>query len=276
MRISLFSKVVKDRSISEAIHIAADAGYDAIELIGAPHLSPDIPDIALRDLARQASDEGIGVCNLATYLRVSGHASRREAEATRETFRRWLEVAAIFSCPRIRAWPSGMPPADVPPDIWDHDVAQFRDLALDAQPQGVTVICEIHGGSLFESVDSTLRHVEAVGQPNVGITYDPGNLTTMRSPWGPDAFDRAADRVHIVHVRDQSWGADGRHRFELFGEGDLDYGPLFRHLHQRGYEDYLSAECHREPDAQWPSDAIARREDEAIRRLWLKSAASKQ
>ena len=273
MPLSLFSKVLKDRSISEAIRIAADAGYDAIELIGSPHLSPDIPDRALRDLAQQAKDDGVEVCNLATYLRVSGHASRREADATCDTFRRWLEVAAIFGCPRVRIWPTGMPAADVPPDVWDNDVTQYRDLALDAQPQGVTVICEIHGGCLFESLDSTLHHVQAVGQPNVGITYDPGNLP-VGHVWGPDAFDRVADRVHIIHVRDQSRGTDGSRRFELFGEGELDYGPLFAHLHQRGYDGYLSAECHREPDASWSSDAIARREHDAIRRLWQETGGA--
>src|SRR5947209_4294057 len=96
-KLGLSSKVVQDRPLSEALHIAAECGYTGLELFGVPnHLPAEIGLERARDARRECDDLGLSVITICSYVGGFAEAGDREAAAQVEAFRHYLDVANIF------------------------------------------------------------------------------------------------------------------------------------------------------------------------------------
>lgn len=68
------------------------------------------------------------------------------------------------------------------PAVWGKAVARIRELGRHAETLGIEVSLEMYEDSYLGTADGSVRFVEDVGLPNVGINADIGNLIRLHRP----------------------------------------------------------------------------------------------
>lgn len=281
MKVTLFSKLVLDHPLEEAMRLAAEAGYDGIELVGArPHLTADIEPGRLQAVKRLSTDLGLPIVNIPAYVGRYVEVDEEEARKRLEQFKQYIHMADTLGCRYVRHLPSNIAPERATDRDWEMEMAWCRQAAAYAARYGVSLILEMHGGSLIATADSTGKYLEMAGVSNLAVTYDVGNIYLAGAPYGPEELKKVERYVRIIHVRDHGpWGAAGRPASTFMGEGVIDYGPILRRLLEIGFDGYLSAECelfarataaqigYKVPTTDLSSAEIIKREGRAIRAL---------
>ncbi len=268
LRIAICSKILQEHEISEAVGIAAEIGYEGMEVFGVEgHLPPDVSDQTVADLAGQFRNVGMECVTLCTCVGQFSQKSDDECLEEVEAFRRYLEIAEELECDMIRVQPGGPPkPSAAREDHWAraaHYLQVCCDLALS---RDIGVVMENNFG-LCATVDSTLEMIARVDRPNLGINYDPGNLYRLDRYYGVEALARFGDLVWNVQVKDCYRDETTDDYQLLLGEGEVDYATIFAWLIETDYDGCVSAESQKEPTDELSAAAIARHEYDAIRAL---------
>jgi len=268
LRLAICSKILQDYEMAEAVRLAADIGYEGLEIFGVPkHLPDQVSDMKVGALARQLRDLGMEAVTLCTYVGMFSQKSDNECLQEVEKFRRYLDIAQDLECDMIRVQPGGpSKPLEAREDHWAR-AAHYDQVCCDlALAYDIGVVMENNFG-LSATVDSTLEMIARVDRPNLGINYDPGNLYRMADYHGVEALARFGDLVWNVQVKD-CYKDDQLDDYQrLLGEGEVDYQAIVRWLSDNDYDGFLSAECHREPDEKMSAVDIARHEFKAIKQL---------
>lgn len=272
MRLIVFSKIMKDLPMIEAIRASAEIGYEGIELHDC-HLPPDLLNAVKADeLSKASNDLGIELVNLATF--VGGFSELSSADCDREftKFMKYLNIARRLGIPYIRLNPGRPEPEKATVEQWQRSSSWINKAADLAHAHGISIVLEMHEGSLIATVESTLKFLNMVDRDNVVVNYDVGNIFHVPADYGVGALRAIEDRVKFIHVRDERGrGSDGQWVYTLLGDGVLDYRPIFKRLKEIDFQGYLSAECHAEPTPGMSSIMIAAHEYPAIKSLWEKS-----
>lgn len=274
MKVALFTKVLAapERDCHDVCEAAADLGYDAVEFMGRDHVGPDTTEAEARDLRATLDDCGLDVAALGTYT--GGYVGVSDGQRRRELadLEALLDVAGVLGTDLLRHAPGGPSPHEA--DDADFEVA--AEWLRRAADRDCRLAVEIHPNSLAETIDSTLRLLDAVDRENVGAIHDAGNMFIAGEPFGPASVERLGDRLFHVHVKDEARveRADLPGAFEMetvagtgvfqhrrLGEGDVDHAPLFEALAATGYDGYLTDECHAPAD---DDAAVAAREREVL------------
>lgn len=268
MKFIIFSKVLKDLPMIEALKISAKIGYEGIELHDC-HFPANIDPKVVDDLSKVAREQEIELSNLATF--VGGFSKLKDADCRYEfqKFERYLNFAHLLGIHYIRLNPGGPDPESATENEWQKASLWLCKAADLASPHNISIVLEMHEGSLIATVESTMKLLDMINRDNVVINYDVGNIFHVPADYGVDALRMIEGRVRFVHVRDEKGkGKDGQWIYTLFGDGIIDYRPIFRRLKEINFRGYLSAECHFEPTLQISSGMIANYEFKAIRDLW--------
>jgi len=268
MRLAICSKILQDYALPEAVDLAADIGYEGLEIFGLPnHLPAEVSDETVTALAKQLAGLGMESVTLCTYVGMFAQKSDDECLQEVEKFQRYLDIAEALDCDMIRVQPGGPPkPSQAREDHWAR-AAYYEQVCCDlALSYDIGVVMENNFG-LSATVDSTLEMIARVDRPNFGINYDPGNLYRMAEYHGPEALARFGDLVWNVQAKDCYKDDQVDDYQRLLGEGEVDYELIVAWLDGADYDGYLSAECHREPDDQMSAEDIARHEFRALRKL---------
>lgn len=290
MKTALFTKVFGDRSLNDAVKLAADVGYDAVELMcREPHLDAEIDLQQARDLRARLDALGLDVACLATY---TGNYLGDDESGRRRTLReleRFLELSEVIGCPRVRHGP-GQPPAYKADDEDYAESARWMRRAAElAAEYDAELLVEIHSNTLVESAVDAREFTSLVGRENIGVIHDAGNMYISDVDYGAASVATLDRTLEDVHVKDERRVNDGSPRgsFELptvhgierfqprlLGKGEVDHGPLFTALANRGYDGYITSECHVPPDDSLTDVDIARHELSAIEQLWSRATSA--
>jgi len=268
MKLIVFSKIMRDLPLIEAIRVSAEIGYEGIELHDC-HFPPDVDAAKVDELS---NDLGIELVNLATF--VGGFSELSSSDCDREftKFMKYLNIARRLCIPYIRLNPGRPEPEKATVEQWQRASSWISKAADRAHAYNISIVLEMHEGSLIVTVESTLKFLNMVDRDNVVVNYDVGNIFHVPANYGVEALRLIEDRVKFIHVRDEMGrGANGQWVYTLLGDGVLDYKPLFKRLKERDFQGYLSAECHAEPSPTMSSAMIAAHEYHAIKSLWEKS-----
>lgn len=268
LRIAICSKILQDYEISEAVSIAADIGYEGMEVFGVEkHLPPDVSEQTVSDLAGQMRNVGMECVTLCTYVGGFSQKSDDECLVDVEGFRRYLDIAVELECDMIRVQPGGPPkPTAAREDHWERAAHYLRECCDLALSHDLGVVMENNFG-LSATVDSTLEMIARVDMPNLGVNYDPGNLYRLDRYHGIEALARFGELAWNVQVKD-CYRDDQVDDYELLlGEGEVDYPSIFAWLDETEYDGHVSAESHKEPTEDLSAVDIAQHEYEAIRTL---------
>lgn len=264
MKVAAFSGVLIDHSLQEAMRISKQLGFDGIEIaVREPHLSPATSATRLKELRGLAGDLRLAIPVLATYVGPFSTASDREAEAAFDDFRRLLEAAEQLGAPALRVLAGG-PNAFRAHDYHYAKAAHWlRRCAEAADACGRDVLVELHNESLVESADDALVLAARIGHERIGFIHDAGNMYITGTDYGGESVRKLGNQLKHVHVKDERRTADGslpgaftnktRAGVETFapcllGEGETDHGPLLRALRDRGYDGWVTLECHTPDD----------------------------
>ena len=282
---------MQDRTLRETAEVAARCGYTGLEVFGRhmsgvpDHLGPDLTDQQVREYRQLFDDLGLRVVTICSYA--GGFAELGDAECAREldVFKRYIEMTNILGCDMVRLWADKLG-RNIREPREDHygRAAHYLGLAADeGLAAGVRVLLENHL-ALTVSADSTLRLIRLIDRPNVVVNFDPGNMFLAGQPYGRAATLRMRPYIGNVQVKEGSMrqpqsGGDatlsrGGSYDLLLGEGDMDHMSYLRPLAESGYEGFYMAECHKHPNAEWPSDRIAQHEYGALKELVERAAAA--
>lgn len=243
-RLGLCSVTFRRLPAAEVARRAADAGLDVIEWGADVHAPPAEPG-AVR-AAREAADRhGLDCCSYGSYFRAT--------PGEQADFPAVARAAVLLGAPRVRVWAGGKGSGAALADERRATVACLREAAAVAADHGLEIAPEFHGGTLTDTVASTVRLLEEIGADNV------------RTYWQPplDAPDEAAlaglaelgDRVTAVHAF--SWWP-GNNRLPLAEREDL-WAAALRQLNGRRVEALLEFVPGDDP-------AVLAREAAALRR----------
>ena len=201
LRTGLVSVTFRKLMPAEIVAAVAAAGLDGIEWGGDVHV-PHGNLAAARDVAARTHDAGLAVAAYGSYYR---------NETPDLPFARVLETAVALDAPTVRVWAgmAGSASADAAAfaRVAD-DLAAGCDLAATA---GRTVTLEYHGGTLTDTLDATVRLLEAIARPNLRTGWQPRDGATAGA--GVAELHRLRPWLGNIHVF--QWWPNGQTRHPL-------------------------------------------------------------
>lgn len=201
MKIGVFTVLLSDRPLEEALDYVRDAGCEAVEIgcggyPGDAHCKPAelLADAGARDEFRKNIEErGLEISALSCHgnpLHPEDVVARRDDASFRDTVRLASElgvgtVVTFSGCPgdsegsKRPNWVT----CSWPPDFlevlewqWSEKVAPYwQEAASFARERGVRVAIELHPGFVAYNTDSFLR-LREIGGETVGVNFDPSHL----------------------------------------------------------------------------------------------------
>lgn len=274
MRTCLFTGLYRNSTFTDCVDAAARIGYDAIEVRSVSHLPIEATGEEVAAVGAAAERAGLEIAALYTPY---GRYTAQDSDAARteqvELARLYAERAARLGCGLIGHLPGGPSPADATDS--DYQVAaHWMAVAADAAAEsGIGIVMEMHHKALTETAASSLRLLQLIDRPNVGVTYDPGNMAIADTPYDKDTIVELGAAIHHVHVKDIALSPTpvaGWHPYQdlywdhaALDTGSVDHAPLVRDLATIGFSGYLSCET-QVPGA--PED-VARHEYGALARM---------
>lgn len=251
--------------LEDALELFAAAGLDGAEILWLddyPSGIPESDDGAVAAAAKATADRlGLTIGCLTPY--VSEINDLDEAERSRAVTRleNSIRVAESLDCHRLRIY-GGTLMDEEPPDViaakWDRLVSSLSRLGSTALDHGVVLCVENHFATMTVSAAETVRLMEAVDSPGVGILYDQANLAFTYCEGYEDAIEMQAPWIRHVHVKDLEFIDPNRrltaaavshidkstriHMSRMIGDGVLDWPAILAGLRGVGYDGTYSLE----------------------------------
>ncbi len=149
-----------------------------------------------------------------------------------EFLQRAVYIAAALGADAVSFW-SGTPTDDAPDRVlMERLVESCRILAQTAATtQELKLAFEPEPGMFIDTMPRYAELYERVGHPLFGLTLDIGHLHCQSEEIVP-VLHRWKDVLWNVHIEDMRRGI---HEHLMFGEGEIDFGPVLRSLHEIGY-----------------------------------------
>ncbi|MBQ9015023.1 MAG: myo-inosose-2 dehydratase [Firmicutes bacterium] len=143
---------------------------------------------------------------------------------------------------------------------WDQLSQGLNQLGQISAKAGIRLCYHHHMGTVIQTAAETARLLERTDPALVSLCYDTGHFTFA----GEDPLfilRKFPDRIGHVHLKDLRLGilaaardehlsfldAIRRGVFTVPGDGDTDFGAVFRLLEESGYEGWLLVEAEQDP-----------------------------
>lgn len=256
-RIALFGRLFPAAGPEELVEIAARLGYGGVDIrcdaplpSGAAGLPAETPPARLRDLKRRLDGQGLVVSCLYTW---TGAYLRRKDDAERQRqlddLARRIDLAQALDCSLLQHGPGG-DSRRASDDDFQTAAHWLRRAGELARARGVRLAME-GGENMCESAASTQRLFDLVGADlgeTIGVIYDPANMLTRETDYGPAAVRQLFPRIFQVHLKDERRverpPAGSRWPFVdvPLGDGDVDWPPVLRTLRDDGYAGWFACE----------------------------------
>ena len=248
----------------EALRIAAEAGFDGVDLSLEGHAKGVLPDIYAMD-DRQLTEYFTGIRNRADELGIAvaqthnlcGAYTPDEEYNQRVLFpraERALKAASILGCEYsvvhcISTYQWGW----AVPDSKMHEANQkmYAQLIPYAEKYGVKIALESFGGvkvggvfgyDHFTDQNKMMREYEDLDTENKAFCFDSGHTNTGASGGfiDPAGFVRMfGERIKLLHLQDNTGGYD-QHVFPRMGL--IKWPEVFDALDEIGYDGYYNYE----------------------------------
>ncbi len=223
----------------DLVSIAADTGYDAV-CMRASAGGVQTPLDELRRMRAIVETKGLHVSMVTADFDVplntaNGPNSLRDIDPS-------LDVAEALGCNLIRVCLKK-----------DDDIPHAREAAKRAADRGIRLAHQCHTTSIFEQVDQILANLEAIGQPNFGLIYEPANLMLCGENYGPATLARLAPHIMNVYIQNHLLDPEGPitlptycrgnihfHHLPIWETGGVDTIPVFEGLEQIHYTGHFT------------------------------------
>jgi len=127
----------------------------------------------------------------------------------------------------------------------DEALALLQAAAQQAAKENVQLCVEVEDEFWADTGARTAAMIQAVGQPNLGVNWDPGNACAAGDRPYPDGYQPVRPWVRHVHFKDVAQTAAGEYAYVV--DGEIDWQGQIRALQADGYSGYISVEPHMQP-----------------------------
>ena len=246
MKLSLSVRIVeaacKKRlkvSFEELVSIAAETKYDAV-CMRASAGGVQTPFDELRRMRETIENNNLHVSMVTADSKVplngdDGPDSLRDIGPS-------LDVAEALGCKLIRVCLKK-----------DEDIPHAREAAKQAADRGMCLAHQCHTTSIFERVDQIVANLEAIGQPNFGLIYEPANLMLCGESYGTDTLCQLAPHMMNVYIQNHQLDQEGPvslptfcrgevrfHHLPIWESGGIDTSKVFSGLHEIEWEGHFT------------------------------------
>ncbi len=218
--------------LETAFRYLAMAGYDGVELSAIDSMSEHLVLDRWRELVPEIKRLS------ATYgleLLAIEQPSRDPVKMEKA-----MQAAVELGIPIINCGPGGKSGDEA---SFQQSMEELAALAQMAERYGVTLCVKAHVGQAVYNTPTTLRMMEAISSPALGVDMDPSHI--YRAGENPvEAIAAVISRVKHVHIRDCKGRQQGPGKPEdqTNGRGDIDLVGYIRVLHEHGYTGPLDLE----------------------------------
>lgn len=268
MKIAMCTKMTADQDLLTSIRIAGMIGYDGIEIFCVPNQLPVETPLNVVQQAKDIADHyGLKVVNLATYVGGAGQLSEEKGQAFLADLRAYLAMASILNCQLLRVGTVTVPSALADAGVWANAGRWLKQACRIASEQGASLVIETHANQLADSLAGCRKLLEVTSEPNLKLTWDAGSMAVdPQVDYGPKAIAALAE--HIAYAQINGFRSTPTGRVQVFtDESEVDNAAVIRGLRAIGYEGYIGAESHRQPDEWYDSRGVAEREHWLLRQL---------
>ena len=244
--------------MDQILTLARDAGFAAIELDYGPGrpLHAESTDQDARSLRQRCLDAGLAVSSLASgvfwqvNLLSDDDGVRAQAKAhARHMLRlgRALQVDTLLIVPGfVGPFEAGSPVVADYEAAYDRALADFRELARDAEKAGVVLGIETVWDKFLTSPMEMRAFVDAVGSSYVGVYLDVGNV--LRTGYPEQWIRILGSRIHKVHFKDFKLSVGNLGGFVDLLRGNVDFKAVMAALRAVGYNSDAVVEMFPRPD----------------------------
>lgn len=228
--------------LDDAVEILAELGYRCVGLtLDVHHLDPFRTSTAeIARFAARLDKLGLG-CVIETGSRYLLDPRRKHRPtlidsdpAPRVRFlRRAAEIARDLGARCVSYWSGAVPAADQPQaeTLFQRLAEQVAEFEAFCEPLGVKAALEPEPGMLLQTMADFDRLAGLLGR-RPGLTLDVGHVVCMGDGPPEDVVRTYADVLHNIHLDDMR---KGEHRHLFFGEGEVNFSPLFETFRQLGF-----------------------------------------
>lgn len=241
--------------LEDALHILADLGYQSVAITLDYHaLNPydDRLPAQLASAKKTMHQRGLR-CVIETGARflldplhkhqptlVSATADERERRL--DFLRRSVDIARELQADAVSFW-SGTVRDGAPDAVWmERLVDGCVRLSDYAAAAGVRLAFEPEPGMAIDTMDRFAALNARLARPNFGLTIDIGHLHCMGEVPIAGHLRRWQSVLWNIHIEDM---VKGIHDHRMFGEGEIDFGPVFAALKEIGYAGGVHVELSR-------------------------------
>ena len=243
MKISFSTLACPDWSMPQIIQLAADAGYDGIELRfveGEDSLwkLAAFCGTQMAETRRALTDHGLAIACVDTSCRFHSPEAR-ERDAAIEEAERMSDMAAELGAPGIRVFGDTIQPGEDRDSTRKWIADSIRNLADRTAPKGVQVWLESHGD--FVAAGEAAAILRKCSSPSTGVVWDPANsLVASGEPLADGAvlLGSAIRHIHVKDFRHTSVGV----QYVLTGEGAFPWNDFSEALKELRYKGFVSFE----------------------------------
>jgi sugar phosphate isomerase/epimerase len=133
-------------------------------------------------------------------------------------------------------------PSGPPPDVVLETLARAAERA---GTMGMQLAVENEEGFWADTGERTADLVRAIGNPALGVNWDPGNAYCAGDEPFREGYQAVRDLVRHVHFKDARRDPDGTAEFVAAGE--IDWAGQIAALAADGYDGFISVETHLRP-----------------------------
>jgi L-ribulose-5-phosphate 3-epimerase len=231
--------------LEDAICILADLGYQSVALTLDVHaLNPFDPGLSQRcELLRTLLQKMRLGCVVETGSRFILDPRRKhqptllsadagERERRMEFLKSAIEIAQRVNADAVSLW-SGTP-LNIASEsmLMDRLVEGCKALCDHAASRGVRLAFEPEPGMFIDTMTRFAELHRHVNHPSFGLTLDIGHLHCQGETPIVDHLRRWAVNLWNIHIEDMRHGV---HDHLMFGQGEIDFGPVLRTLDEIGY-----------------------------------------
>ncbi|MBO9605126.1 MAG: sugar phosphate isomerase/epimerase [Paenibacillaceae bacterium] len=138
------------------------------------------------------------------------------------------------------------------PEHWSWAAEGFRAIAETVSSRGFRIAFETHMLYLHDMPAATLKLIEAIGSPAVGVNLDYGNLVYFEPHDSlEDTIDLVRDRLYYVHLKNSIAFPGGTRFPTALAEGEINHRHFLQRLKAVGYAGPICIEAPRPGDREW-------------------------
>ena len=210
---------------------------------GAGEINPGMGSYVRRTLA----ERGVDIAVMGCYFNMT-HPDPAAREAGLRRFEAYLANARFFGAPVVASETGSVDPdpgrfteENFTEEMYQESLASIRRLVAAGERFGTIVGIEPGANHPIHDIETTVRMLEDVDSPYLGIVFDPTAYTTPNGltcdgsdhvTFTRNAFEAFGDRVVAVHIDDFTVDGDGIHRCNV-DEGTMDVAGILRIVAER-------------------------------------------